>query len=328
MRALIVRSGFCLLFAVLLIFGHGVPVLARQRVQVISADQFWQRVDQTIAELDRLKTQPAGTVPAALDDLANQWAGVDAISLPDSSSSLIDTSSLVSQLRQRPPDLIELHNVFSALRQAHQVRPTRGFGSTDLAALQAVLKRPEFQWNQPVSPLQAFLDNLREKFIEWLNSLFGQNGVSIPIPGGEIITIVASIVLVIVLIYVFRSLFGDLIVESRLNEDQLPGDELLTAETALQRAKEISQTGDYRTAVRYLYLSSLLLLDERGLLRFDRSKTNREYLRSVASYPHLSEPLREVIDVFDRVWYGFRTLDEYEFRHYVEKVDQLREQKK
>ncbi len=328
MRAFVARFGLCLLFAVPLILGIGTPVLARQPGQVISADQFWQRVDQTIAELDRLKTQPAASVPAALDDLANQWAGVDAIQQADGSSALIDTGPLVNQLRQRPPDLVELHNVFSALRQAHQARLTRSFGSAELAALQAVLKRPEFQWNQPVSPLQAFLDSLRQKPIEWLNSLFGQNGVSIPIPGGEIFFIFAIIVLIIVLAYVFRSLFGDLIVESRLNEDQLPGDELLTAETALQRAKEISQTGDYRTAVRYLYLSSLLLLDERGLLRFDRSKTNREYLRSVASYPHLSEPLREVIDVFDRVWYGFRTLDEYEFRHYVEKVDQLREQKK
>jgi hypothetical protein len=74
-----------------------------------------------------------------------------------------------------------------------------------------------------------------------------------------------------------------------------------------------------------LYLSSLLILDEQGLLRYDRSRTNREYLRSVSSQPQLAGSLRDVIDVFDRVWYGFDSVDEEAYRSYVKHVDELRE---
>ena len=302
MRRFATRSILLLLFLSLFTLGNSALVLALQSRGTITSAEFWQRVDQTISALERVKSQPASAVPPVLDGLANQWAGVDAVTLADGSHLALDTGSLVAKLRQRPYDLVGLLDTFNALRDAHTLDPTRSFGAADLAALPAILQRPEFQWDQPPAPLQAFLQNLWAKFYAWLKSLVGPNGISIPIPDGTISTIVACLVLVVVLIYVFRGLFGDLIVENRLDEEHLPGDELLTADTALQRAKEISQTGDYRTAVRYLYLSSLLLLDERGLLRFDRSKTNREYLRSVASFPHLSAPLQDVIDIFDRVF--------------------------
>ena len=105
------------------------------------------------------------------------------------------------------------------------------------------------------------------------------------------------------------------------------GGEILTADMALKKAQQLSSGGDYRTAVRYLYLSSLLLLDERGLLRYDRSQTNREYLRSVANHPHLANPLRRVIDVFDRVWYGYQPLTQDDYTRYAEQVNKLRRQK-
>ncbi|HEX6033595.1 MAG TPA: DUF4129 domain-containing protein, partial [Anaerolineales bacterium] len=103
--------------------------------------------------------------------------------------------------------------------------------------------------------------------------------------------------------------------------------EALTSTGALKRAETLSMQGDYRNAIRYLYLSSLLVLDEQGLLRYDRSRTNREYLRSVSSKPELAKPLHDVIDVFDRVWYGFEKVDEQTYQSYVRHVDELREKK-
>src|SRR5574341_98434 len=103
--------------------------------------------------------------------------------------------------------------------------------------------------------------------------------------------------------------------------------ELLTADSALRRAQTLSAASDYRTAVRYLYLSSLLLLEERGLLRYDRSLTNREYLRSVAHLPELASTLRDVVEVFDRVWYGYQLLDAAAYARYADRVADLRRQK-
>jgi hypothetical protein len=68
-------------------------------------------------------------------------------------------------------------------------------------------------------------------------------------------------------------------------------------------------------------------MDERGVLRYDRSKTNREYLRSVANSPELAKPLEEVIEVFDNVWYGYHPLEEESFKHYSARVEELKEKK-
>lgn len=330
MRAFVIRLS--LLFFILTgsILAHSRPVLARLPSQTLTPDAFWQRVDETISTLNGLKNQPKETTESALDGLAEQWGQVNTLTLPEGSgveSSPLDTGFLVSRLRQRPYDLDSLVNIFTSLRNARNIAPTRSFGAAEISALEGILQQAEFQWNRPPSPLEALWNDLWARIQKWLNEILGADRVEIPIPG-DVFTITAIILLVLILLYVFRSLFGDVISEASMDEEHRAGDELLTAETALQKAKDISKAGDYRTAVRYLYLSSLLTLDERGLLRFDRSKTNREYLRSVSTFPQLSAPLRDVIEVFDRVWYGFQALDEDSFQHYVQKVDQLREQKK
>ena len=70
-----------------------------------------------------------------------------------------------------------------------------------------------------------------------------------------------------------------------------------------------------------------MLAEERQLLRYDRSKTNREYLRSVAGHPELADVLKEVVDVFDRVWYGYQSLDRATFETYRNRIADLRQQK-
>jgi hypothetical protein len=311
----------------LLILWDGRSALALTPAASITTQEFWQRIDQTITTLRGLKTKPAD-VPAALDKLADDWARFDTLTYPDNTTAPLDTSYITSQLRHRPYNIDTLLERFTDLKDARSIHSTRSFDAADLKGLQPIMQRPEFQWDQPPSPLQELWDQFWARVNKWLNDLFGNgNGVEIPLPG-EAFSIGAGVVLLLILLYVFRNLFSDFFLEASARDEQMAGDELLTAESALQKAKDISRGGDYRTAVRYLYISSLLTLDERGLMRFDRSKTNREYLRSVAAFPQLSVPLRDVIDVFDRVWYGFQSINEADFEHYAEKVDQLREQKK
>ncbi len=137
-----------------------------------------------------------------------------------------------------------------------------------------------------------------------------------------VITGTAAVLMIVVLLYMARGLFLDFAPETRL-ADAAAVDEILTAESALKRAHTFSAAGDYRTAVRYLYLSALLVLDERGLLRYDRSLTNREYLKTVAHLPEVAPILAEVVDVFDRVWYGYQPLDAAAFNQYAARVAEL-----
>jgi len=326
MRASVVRVTLLLILS-LLLFVNDTPALAEPTSQAIDPDVFWMRVDQTLTTLRGLKTGSTESIAPVLDDLADQWAQFDSLTLTDDTSTPMNASFVVAQLRQRPYDLDELIEIFSSLQSARRVSSTRSFGAAEIATLESILQRPEFQWNRAPSPLEEWWNEFWARVKEWFKELFGEEGVDIPIPG-EVVTIISTLLLGLVLFYIFRNLFADFISDASVDDEQMAGDELLTAETALQKAKDISRAGDHRTAVRYLYLSALLTLDERGLLRFDRAKTNREYLHSVAAFPQLSAPLRDVIEVFDRVWYGFQTLDEDGFEHYVQKVDQLREQKR
>ena len=131
----------------------------------------------------------------------------------------------------------------------------------------------------------------------------------------------------LVLAYATRGLWGSLVSESVLGQEASPDDELLSAESALKKAQSLSADGDLRQAVRYLYLSSLLTLEERGLLRYDRSKTNRETLGAIANQPEMRAEMQEVVEVFDRVWYGYQELEQDDYNDYQDHVVRLRQKK-
>src|SRR5262249_55824162 len=132
-----------------------------------------------------------------------------------------------------------------------------------------------------------------------------------------LVTALLLIFLAVLLVYALQSILADFAAEAVLASDAENAGEPLTADSALRRAQELSGGGDFRAAVRYLYLSTLLRLEEHGLLRYDRSLTNREYLKRVAHDPNLVAVLRDVVEVFDRVWYGYQPLDATAYQRYA-----------
>ena len=168
--------------------------------------------------------------------------------------------------------------------------------------------------------------SLRQAVEDFFLRLFPEQS-NLRLPLNNLLVILAGVLVAVVLAFALRGLVTDFAADAAAAAEEALGGEPLTADLALQRAQDLSVGGDFRTAVRYLYLSALLLLEERGLLRYDRSLTNREYLRSVAHQPELAATLRQVIDVFDRVWYGFQTVNASEYAQYAQQVETLRQQK-
>ena len=188
----------------------------------------------------------------------------------------------------------------------------------------SILARPEFQW-QEEQVLQ--MPDWLVRFYDWMEWI-SNRVLSATFRYGRVPLIVAAALLfVLSLLYISRSLSRSLVREAQLAAEGSDDDETLSSKGAMQRAHALSGQGDYRSAIRYLYLSSLLVLDEQGLLRYDRSRTNREYLRSISSKPELAKPLSDVIDVFDRVWYGYESVDEQTYQSYVGHVEKLREKR-
>jgi uncharacterized protein YbgA (DUF1722 family) len=290
----------------------------------IPFDEYWELVRDTRQAIRQSEAKPEATIRQELDALSAQWDQVTAVELSDGSLIQIDSAYLVAQLRFDPPDLKRLGNLLDALLRAHEEYPQKVFTLEDVAPLQEILARPEFQWQQQ-QPLQ--LPNWLERFLDWIERFRNRTLNTVYRYGRTPLIIAATLLFILSLYFISRGLSRSLVKEAELETEGNERDEMLTSKGALKRAETLSTQGDYRNAIRYLYLSSLLVLDEQGLMRYDRSRTNREYLRSVSSKPELAKPLSDVIDVFDRVWYGFETVDEQTYQSYVRRVDELREKK-
>ncbi|MGI8588918.1 MAG: DUF4129 domain-containing protein [Chloroflexia bacterium] len=87
-----------------------------------------------------------------------------------------------------------------------------------------------------------------------------------------------------------------------------------SATQAQAAAAAAATAGDYRKAVRYRYLATLLALDEAGQVRFDPSLTDGEYLRRVPS--PLRAPFGPLVQLFERIWYGGYPATAHDYQEY------------
>jgi hypothetical protein len=76
-----------------------------------------------------------------------------------------------------------------------------------------------------------------------------------------------------------------------------------------RRAEALAREGDFLAAVRHLYLAVLTQLHRADLIRYERTRTNGEYLRQLRAADggaELAEPFRRLTRLFEQKWYGER----------------------
>jgi hypothetical protein len=98
----------------------------------------------------------------------------------------------------------------------------------------------------------------------------------------------------------------------------LPPDELR------QRADRFAADGNFRQALRHLYLSLLLQLDNCGIWRYDTRRTNWEHIRGLRRTPQgaaLIEPLADITRRFDRVRYGDQPCSAQDWTRFADDVE-------
>ena len=285
-------------------------------------DDFWKQVSQTQTWLE--STHP----PAEWAAQAKTWADIQQVIFADGQVERVDTSAIVRLMNADNPDLKALKTYFAGLARSQEQWSQAECGDCKAGLLSAILARPEFgAQDQASDPLQRFFQQLQDKIMNWLNSLFSGPASSSGLPADGMIVVI-SLLLAGIMAFVLRDFLRGMAVEAELALDASGEDQPLNASLANQRAVQLAESGDYRSAVRYLYLSALLLLDERGILRYNRSLTNREYLRLVSGQPDLEGHLRAVVDAFDRVWYGKQGIDRADYDRYVVHVDAIEALKK
>lgn len=75
---------------------------------------------------------------------------------------------------------------------------------------------------------------------------------------------------------------------------------------------------NYRMAIRYLFLWILKEFTDKELIEWNPEKTNRDYLKKLSKTPHF-KLFKELIYIFEYVWYGERDISEKEFLKYKSK---------
>ncbi|MCY1045194.1 DUF4129 domain-containing protein [Corallococcus sp. bb12-1] len=205
--------------------------------------------------------------------------------------------------------------------------------ATDRA--RSILARPEFQDRPEKDPKEPKEEKVPEEpgwwrqFIDklgkWLEELFRRKDplpkpreTALPLSGGA-----AADVVVVALVALTLAVLGVVVVSilKRRRVESGPGLEVSTVDAAalagnpdhaLSRPPEgwahladaLAARGEYREAVRNLYLALLSRLHRDGAILYDETLSNWDYLRAFRGRPEVKAPFRELTRRFDFAWYG------------------------
>ena len=193
-----------------------------------------------------------------------------------------------------------------------------------LAALDRASRRLDLDRLSLAERIQRWFDDLLERIRpRQRTSAGGAAGRIVGSVAGWAIVVVGSLLLAVLLSYWLRRLLGGILTDSVARPCRTGSGEPATATEARKLASAQAQSGDYRQAVRSLFLSALLHLREGGLLHYADSQTNRELLASLPPQSSARPHLEPVVETFDRVWYGIREPDEQTFNAYRREVNAL-----
>jgi hypothetical protein len=93
----------------------------------------------------------------------------------------------------------------------------------------------------------------------------------------------------------------------------------LNLEELLQRAL---QDADYKMAFRLHYLLLIKILKERRYIRWQKEKTNHDYLMELRNTFAFS-PFRKITAMYDMIWYGDRPVNKDIYNYFSSEMDTL-----
>lgn len=209
--------------------------------------------------------------------------------------------------------------------------------------LKEILSRPEFQ--PPIAaknPFEELGRSLREKWLKfwkqisdrWNNfwrKIFGpgrRQGVDVG-PGASIISYIFLYGFITIFfavgVWLIYLLVRNIVLAKRVKKaksrtafDEDEEMEALITEPAewLRQGLSYLDSKDYRRAYRAVFLAILLEFDRLGVIEFDRSRTNGDYLKLLkkADLSKSAELFRPLVLDFDLHWYGNVPTEESDYR--------------
>ena len=188
--------------------------------------------------------------------------------------------------------------------------------------LSRILRRREFAQTQS----NLLLMRISKRIAEWLERFFQRLRLNIDWSPLSLLILkwffysVLGILLAVIMILLIRKIIPRIPSRfPRATTDAVTVSAIRSESSQKLRAiaQECATRGNYRSAVRYLYLSLLVYLDEKGTIEYDRTETNSEYLKKISPDLSLHGLLKTLTLVFERCWYGLIAPSQEEYRQFL-----------
>jgi hypothetical protein len=185
------------------------------------------------------------------------------------------------------------------------------------------------------SKTPTFIDDLIKQFwrivraiYEWWNNLMGPHGSPLDSRNMSnllqvaiyLVTAVAAIALIFLLVKWARTVGGD---TAKSTKGASAVEEILDASGWRRQAEKLAAAGDYKGACRAVYLCLLQSLHENEIAVFAPAKTNYEYSYTLAKYPNIQAPFRELAERVEVIWFGNKEASKEDYEASVGQLNQL-----
>jgi len=187
-----------------------------------------------------------------------------------------------------------------------------GFSNSQAREVLAeILNSREFSQTRQMSRLEELVEAL----LRW----FGYKAPAAQIGDWSILVtgvfVVVGLVLGLYLLRLVAPFWQTLAPEVREGEEGGAGSLPPTPANLLAQAEAKARAGDFRDALRHLYLSLLMDLDGRKVITYRAAKTNFEYLREITNQGvALQETFRDMVNLFEHKWYGLEECSPDDYR--------------
>ncbi len=176
-------------------------------------------------------------------------------------------------------------------------------------ALQEILKSPEFPQDRKLT----LSERIFRAILEWLDK--GDGGWDFSAYLVLLVGLVLLGYLVINIAPFWKAFTPEIHSRQGSGEDQLPP----TPANLLAQGEGAARDGNFRDALRYLYLSLLMELDGKKVITYRATKTNFEYLQEIRiNGAVFKEAFRAMVDLFEYKWYGLEECTQEDYRRGIE----------
>ncbi|HEX8091404.1 MAG TPA: DUF4129 domain-containing protein [Blastocatellia bacterium] len=297
------------------------------------------RIRHAVEQIERIKTDPSEYGKQGIETIVALVPESESVEIEGQAKPFpVDNAWLYSMLgeyeaeddpQRRVAKLNEIGGRLSALGdhllRVEEASAAKVESADPRAKVREILDRPDYRARTETrlggflrrawQTVSDFLGELYKAFVRLLARLSGGWG------DGRWITLVLMIAaLAAAFIGVIRLATRMRPLKRRPKKRTVLGEEM--AEGANPRdlaeaAMAAARSGDFRTAMRKLYLSLLYDLADRRLIELEENATNHEYLSRVSGFTSLAPAMKYLTDRFDYFWYGMFPSTEEDFSSYL-----------